>query len=128
MLSRTRILPLGGLLFLVMAIAVGCGGQEGDTAHQAEAAGSQAAEAHGGDQAVHTEMMTILAAADAADGTEDKVVAKCAGCKLGMDGSADYALNVEQYEMHFCGTDCKSRFAEDTEQSVMAMKASTEQH
>ena len=42
MLSRTRRLPLGGLLFLVMAIAVGCGGQEGETAHQAEGAESHA--------------------------------------------------------------------------------------
>lgn len=127
MLSRTRRLPLGGLLFLVMVIAVGCGGQEGDTAHQAEAAGSHAAEGHGDEQAVQTEMVSILAAADAADGTEDMVVAKCAGCKLGMDGSADYALNVQQYEMHFCGADCKSRFEKNTEQSVMAMKGSTEQ-
>lgn len=127
MLSRTRRLPLGGLLFLVMAVAVGCGGQEGETAHQAEGAESHAAETTpAGDATVQAEMMTILAAADAVDGTEDKVVAKCAGCKLGMDGSADHALNVEQYEMHFCGADCKSRFEENTEQSVMAMKESTE--
>ena len=64
----------------------------------------------------------MLAAADLADGSEDKIIAKCAGCKLGMDGNADFALTVEDYEMHFCGADCKAHFAEDTEQAVMALK------
>ena len=118
MLSRARRMHLGGLLFFVMAIAVGCGGQESDTpaadvSHETES---------GGDAVAQSAMMTILASADNADGTADKVVSKCAGCKLGMDGSADYALTVEGYEMHFCGADCKSHFADDTKNAVMALK------
>ena len=118
MLSRARRVHLGGLLFLVMAVAVGCGSQESDTP-QADA--SHEAES-GGDAVAQNAMMMILASADNADGTEDKVVSKCAGCKLGMDGSADYALTVEGYEMHFCGADCKSHFADDTKTAVMALK------
>jgi hypothetical protein len=118
MLTRVRRIHLGGLLFFVMLIALGCSGQEGETANEQ----AEAADAQGGDAVAQAEILTILAAADAADGTEDKVVSKCAGCKLGMDGSADYALTVENYEMHFCGADCKSHFADDTEKAVMALK------
>ena len=118
MLSRARRLQLGGLLILVAAVAWGCGSQEGESAagHAADAVKEQ------GSAVAQAAMVQILAAADAADGSEDKVVSKCAGCKLGMDGSADYTLKVKEYEMHFCGADCKSHFAEDTEKAVMAMK------
>ena len=118
MLSRARRVHLGGLLVLMMAVAVGCGGQEAD----APAADASHDTDHGDDAVAQSAMTMILASADAADGTEDKVVSKCAGCKLGMPGSADYALTVEGYEMHFCGDNCKSHFADDTQAAVMALK------
>ncbi len=63
-----------------------------------------------------------LAKADAVDGKTDKVVAKCAACSLGMDGSAEHELAVKDYKMHFCSADCKKSFEADPEKSVMAMK------
>jgi YHS domain-containing protein len=51
-----------------------------------------------------------LAAADLADGTQDKVVAKCAGCGLAMDGDPRYASAYAGYQLHFCSPECKQRF------------------
>ena len=63
-----------------------------------------------------------LAAADAKDGKTDKVVTKCAGCNLHMDGKAENKLDVHGYALHFCAADCKDRFAKDADAAVMAMK------
>ena len=60
----------------------------------------------------------VLAAADHVDGEDDKVVKRCAGCKLGMDGSEEHALAVADYTLHFCSADCKQAFAEDAEQAA----------
>ena len=54
-----------------------------------------------------------LAAADAADGTTDHVVSRCATCRLGMDGVAQYSATYAGYEMHFCSTECKQTFEQD---------------
>ena len=62
-----------------------------------------------------------LAAADAVDGTTDKVVTKCAGCALGMNGKADHALDVEGYSLHFCSGKCKDGFASDANAKILAM-------
>jgi len=51
-----------------------------------------------------------LAAADAADGTVDHVISKCATCRLGMDGVAQYTATYGGYEMHFCSAECRSSF------------------
>jgi YHS domain-containing protein len=63
-----------------------------------------------------------LAKADKADGTVDKVVHKCAGCSLGMDGKAEYELAVEGYKMHFCKQGCLDQFKGDPAKAVLAMK------
>jgi len=54
-----------------------------------------------------------LKTADAADGTEDKVVHKCAGCALNMDGSADHTISHNGYTLHMCSTMCKAHFEKD---------------
>jgi YHS domain-containing protein len=59
------------------------------------------------------QVATKLAAADLADGTADKVVAKCAACRLGMDGDAAHVSQHAGYELHFCAEDCKKRFDTD---------------
>jgi YHS domain-containing protein len=59
------------------------------------------------------EVEVKLAAADLADGTADKVVAKCAACRLGMDGDAANASQHAGYELHFCSEECKHRFDAD---------------
>ncbi|MEZ6036172.1 MAG: hypothetical protein R3F29_01740 [Planctomycetota bacterium] len=64
----------------------------------------------------------ILAKADAVDGTTDKVVHKCAGCALHMDGKAEHAIAIEGYTMHFCKPACYDRFKADTAGEVLKLK------
>jgi YHS domain-containing protein len=59
-----------------------------------------------------------LAAADLADGTRDKVVARCASCRLGMDGDAANASVHAGYELHFCSAECKQRFDADPDKII----------
>ena len=54
-----------------------------------------------------------LAAADAADGATDHVVSKCATCRLGMDGVAQYSARYAGYELRFCSAECKQTFEQD---------------
>ena len=62
-----------------------------------------------------------LALADAADGTADKIVSRCAGCSLGMDGSSEHALELSGYELHFCSEGCKERFGAEPEKAILAL-------
>jgi len=57
--------------------------------------------------------LAALAKADLADGSEDKVATKCAGCSLAMDGDAEHILEVEGYSLHMCSGECKMHFEED---------------
>lgn len=68
------------------------------------------------------EITAKLAAADAKDGKVDKVVHKCAGCSLGMDGEEKWSLPVEGYTMHFCKQACFDRFKNDTAKEIGALK------
>ena len=63
-----------------------------------------------------------LAMADSKDGKTDKVITKCCGCNLHMDGKAENKLDVHGYTLQFCSPDCKGKFAKDPDASVMAMK------
>ena len=40
--------------------------------------------------------------ADLADGTEDKIVHKCAGCSLAMSGNPAHAIATRGYTLHMC--------------------------
>jgi YHS domain-containing protein len=62
-----------------------------------------------------------LALADMADGTADQVVKLCAGCALGMEGSAEHAVEAHGYVMHFCSDGCKTPFAEDPDAAILAL-------
>ena len=64
----------------------------------------------------------LLAKADALDGTEDKVVTKCAACMLSMDGKPEHKLTAHEYTMHFCAQGCADRFGQNLDQSILAMK------
>ena len=70
---------------------------------------------------VGLDLQAKLALADAADGEVDHVVSLCPGCALAMEGSYEYPLDVSQYSLHFCSDDCKDRFNEDTEGSLLAL-------
>lgn len=52
--------------------------------------------------AITAEITAKLEKADAADGKVDKVVSKCAGCALGMDGKAEHSAKLGDYTLHFC--------------------------
>jgi hypothetical protein len=94
-------------------LCVACGGKEtAEVTPQAKAPPATT---------VTSEMQARLVLADQVDGTKDGVVARCAGCMLGMDGSADHALAVGDFQMHFCSDVCRGQFAEDVQKSVMAM-------
>ena len=67
-----------------------------------------------------------LAKADALDGKADKVVSKCAGCALGMEGKKEFAAMVSGYTLHFCSQACKTEFEKDPQKAVMAMKVPAE--
>lgn len=56
---------------------------------------------------------SVLAAADAHDGTVDHVVHECGGCGLAMPGDAAHAVKHEGYELHFCSEGCKEGFESD---------------
>ncbi len=51
--------------------------------------------------------------ADARDGATDKVVHKCAGCGLGMDGDAAFASTHGGMTFHSCSDGCKMRLDAD---------------
>jgi len=56
--------------------------------------------------------------ADLADGTEDKTVHKCAGCALGMDGSAEHAISKDGYTLHMCSSMCKANYEKDLDKNL----------
>lgn len=67
-------------------------------------------------------LLAKLASADAFDGKTDKVVSKCAGCALGMDGLEKYTVQIEGYALHLCNDACRKQFASDTVNAVLAMR------
>lgn len=69
-------------------------------------------------------VLAILAKADSADGTPDKVVSKCGGCSLRMDGTAANEITVSGYKMRFCSPDCKGRFEKEPAKAILAMNVS----
>ncbi|MCP4592089.1 MAG: hypothetical protein GY842_15250 [bacterium] len=132
----------GVVLTLCLVLSAGCP-KEGDTAVKPATEAETAAEAKPAapakvespvpqettaqgevkiDPAVLTQVEGKLAGADAIDGTMDKVVTRCASCRLSMDGSSENLLKVAGYSMHFCTAGCKERFAADTAKLILAME------
>ena len=111
--DRGWILGLG-LLCCVAVVGCGGGSEPAETELAAEPASPVAA----------AEELTIearLALADAADGETDQVVHRCAACKLGMEGSADHAVQFGDYEMHFCSEECAHGFEANPEEAILAL-------
>jgi hypothetical protein len=107
-------------LSLLLVLATACGGGESMETEAAAVPAEQAAEPEAA--AVEMTLGEKLAAADLVDGEADHVVTRCAACNLGMQGSADHAVQIGEYELHFCSEGCAKPFAENPEQAVMAMK------
>lgn len=72
--------------------------------------------------AIGADVIAKLAKADAVDGKTDKVVHRCAGCALGMDGTPDHSLQVQDYTMHFCKPACLDAFKPDPAKQILALK------
>lgn len=70
---------------------------------------------------VNPEAILLLAKADSYDGEEDKVVGKCAGCALAMDGSKDHQLSYGEYKMNFCSQYCADEFGKETAAKIIAL-------
>jgi hypothetical protein len=70
---------------------------------------------------VTAETVAKLAAADALDGAVDKVVHRCAGCMLGMDGKAEFPLQVQDYTLHLCKQGCLDRLKADPAKEIAGL-------
>lgn len=63
----------------------------------------------------------ILAKADAADGTVDKIVSKCAGCGLGMAGLPEHSADCHGYTLHLCSAHCKESYEKNGDAMITAL-------
>ncbi len=111
------------VLLVVCSVSAGCESKESATPKAPAAKKPAAAQKPA---AGATAVVAKLAAADALDGKVDKIVTRCGGCKLGMDGKAELAFETHGYKMLFCNPGCKKRFAEDTEKEVLALTIPSE--
>lgn len=66
-----------------------------------------------GDPGPGYDQAAVLAAADGADGSVDRVVHRCAVCSLSMDGEAKHASEHAGYTFHHCSAHCKETFDHD---------------
>lgn len=101
---------------VALLIVLACGSSEPDPAAAAlknTPKAEAAAEATTLTVAASPIATEALAVADAADGVEDKVAHKCAGCALNMDGSAEHAVTVDGTTLHLCSSMCKEYFSKD---------------
>jgi hypothetical protein len=107
------------LALLCSLALIGCGGTTSDygDAEAAEKVESVAPEA----LEVTPELEVILAAADGADGASDHVVSQCTNCALAMEGVADHATTVGDYELHFCSDGCLKDFSSHSETRLLAL-------
>ncbi|MGO8752814.1 MAG: hypothetical protein ACLQNE_43280 [Thermoguttaceae bacterium] len=128
MRANTTYLLAAGVIVVAISISTACTPQAPVAPQQPTVARGQApAAAEKAPDAskpaeITDQMKDILAKADLADGTADKIVSKCAACDLAMDGSKEHALTVGQYTLLFCSEECKQGFAKDLEKSVLGIK------
>ena len=113
-------------LAAVSILMVGCAGQEAQETGITEESPAVVEEAVTLDAEAEAALATLLAKVDMIDGAEDHVISKCPGCALQMDGSADHVIELVGYNMHFCSTDCKGKFEENTAEMVLAMEIPTD--
>ena len=68
-----------------------------------------------------------LAAADAVDGTTDKIVSNCLLCGLGMAGSPEHTATAGEYKLHLCSVECKESFEKDAAAALAAVEIPKEE-
>jgi hypothetical protein len=101
--------------FLFLLVACGGSDPEVSTPNPDPSPANQGAEgpAPEANTALSFDKAAALAKADLADGTEDKVIQKCAGCSLAMDGDAAHSIDHEGYSLHMCSIECKTNVEAD---------------
>jgi len=104
-------------MMIIFAFVFACGGQPPSNAVQTPPA-KNTAKASTVDRVKLAEALKI---ADAADGKEDKIAHKCAGCALSMDGSADHSILVDGVTLHLCSAMCKTHFSADVGGNVLKL-------
>ena len=67
-------------------------------------------------------VLAKLALADELDGTADKIIKRCPGCGLKMDGKSEHATEVSGYTIYFCSGSCQEEFAKDLTQSILFLE------
>ena len=82
------------------------------------ACGAQADDAKPATPVDPAKVQAGLKHADLADGTEDKTVHKCAGCALGMDGSASHVIDKDGYALHMCSAMCKANYEKNLDKNL----------
>ena len=125
--KAVRYLLILMMSILITATMTGCGGGETDIESAADEMAAEAGDAvEGAVEEVGTELneaaLMVLAKADAFDGTEDMIVSKCASCALAMDGNAEYAAHLGEYELHFCNEECMTKFNENPVETLTTME------
>jgi hypothetical protein len=99
-------------MMFLFALVMACGGTEPAPSAASPAAKAPVTEVAKPDTP-NPALVEVLKMADAADGTEDKVATKCAGCALAMDGDAAHTVAVDGYTLNLCSASCKSHFEKD---------------
>ncbi len=129
--KAVRYLLILMMSILITATMTGCGGGETDIESAADEMAAEAGDAVEGavedaGEAVAAELneaaVMVLAKADALDGTKDMIVTKCVSCGLTMDGNAEYAAQLGEYELHFCNEECLTKFNENPVETLTTME------
>jgi hypothetical protein len=104
-------------MMFVFAFIFACSSQPSSPAKQTVAAPKQTSET----PVDSAKLAEALQLADAADGVEDKIAHKCAGCALGMDGSPDNAVLVDGVTLHLCSSMCKEEYSKDVRGNTLEL-------
>ncbi len=99
--------------FLALVLLVACGGSPDTVAPATAPAVDAATPTTTASPAPAALDAACLDQADARDGTTDKVVHKCAGCGLGMEGDPAFASTHGGMTFHSCSEGCKMRLDAD---------------
>jgi hypothetical protein len=102
---------------LGVVLLAGCGGESPPPEESASAPAPAEIE-------ITPALQAKLAGADLMDGTEDKVVSRCTGCGLAMEGSDEHTVAVGDYELHFCSESCRDNV---TDEAILALVIPEEQ-
>jgi Fe-S oxidoreductase len=118
----TRRFSLCVLAFLPLAaLTIGCGEQAQQSDYDAPEAAEALVEEAAAEIEAGPEVLQALAKIDLVDGTEDHVVSNCPACKLAMEGSAEHAMHVGDYALHFCSEEEKNAFAQQGADALLAL-------